>query len=65
MIDYVKGMLDGFPDKLGHKDVSPNPAAENLFAAGKGPDRSEPAKCSGISHFCCKGIVCLQEGGKA
>ena len=37
MIDYVEGMLDDFPDKFGPKNVSPTPAAENLFAAGDGP----------------------------
>ena len=41
MIDYVRGMLDDFPYKLGPKDVSPTPAAENLFAAGTGPDLSK------------------------
>ena len=42
MIDYVQGMLDDFPDKkLGPKDVSQTPAAENLFAAGNGPKLSK------------------------
>ena len=42
MIDYVEGgMLEDFPDKLGPKDVSPTPAAENLFAAGNGPELSK------------------------
>ena len=36
-----KGCLKIFPDKLGPKDVSPTPAAENLFAAGNGPDLSK------------------------
>ena len=42
MIDYVEGMLNDFPpDKLGPKDVSPTPAAENFFAAGNGPELSK------------------------
>ena len=43
MIDYVKGMLDDFPEKLGPKDVSPTPAAENLFAAGEAESVASPA----------------------
>ena len=34
-------MLEDFPDKLGPKDVSPTPAAENLFAARYGPELSK------------------------
>ena len=41
MVDYVQGMLDDFPVKLGTKDVSPTPAAENLFAARTSPDLSK------------------------
>lgn len=36
MIDYITAMVNDFPTKLKPTDVAPTPAAEDLFAQGKG-----------------------------
>ena len=35
MIDCMTSVVDAFPKKLGPKDTAPNPAPEDLFAAGE------------------------------
>ena len=37
MIDYMKSMVEEFPEKLQPSDTAPTPAAENLFAEGTCP----------------------------
>jgi hypothetical protein len=36
LIDYITAMVNDFPTKLKPTDVAPTPAAEDLFAQGKG-----------------------------
>jgi hypothetical protein len=36
MIDYISAMVNDFPTKLKPTDIAPTPAAEDLFAQGKG-----------------------------
>jgi hypothetical protein len=55
MTNYVKNMLNGFPVKLGKRDVAKTPAGDNLFHLGTGAKLD--TKRSEIFHtFVAKGL---------
>ena len=55
MIDYITAMVNDFPTKLKPTDVAPTPAAEDLFAEGKG-DKLQKETAENYHTFVAKAL---------